>query len=135
MEQNGHTVIAGAIVVAAVIVAFSLSPKSGFAPGGEVGTVQAVTLVGGQVFFGKLAKVTDNAVILSDLVEAQTVTNPQTNQRSVQLLRRGTAVWHQPRDMAIPKERIQFTETVGVGSQVGKFVTEPPPIPPPAPKQ
>jgi len=36
----------------------------------------------------------------------------------------GCCAWHQPRDMAIPKDKILSTETVTPDSQVGKSVLE-----------
>ena len=87
--------IVGAAVAAGLFaMALALWPRTGFAPDGAVGTIQAVTLVGGQVYFGKLAKVTADSIVLTELVEGQTVTNPQNNQRQTQLVNRTRGAWH-----------------------------------------
>jgi hypothetical protein len=54
--------------------------------------------------------------------EVQISTNPQTQERVVQLVARRAANWHAPVDMAIPLDRILFTESVGRDSAAARQI-------------
>jgi hypothetical protein len=113
------TLISG-LAIAGALVAQTLSGPASFAPAGPVGSLQTVTLMSGQVYFGRLQAVGHGGIVLSDVYEAVTTTDPKTEQRTTRLVSRRQANWHGPSDMAIPGERIMFTETIGADSAVAK---------------
>jgi hypothetical protein len=105
-----------------------------FRPGAPVNSIQAVTLTSGQIYFGTLRDVTGSDLVLIDVFEIRTTPNPQTNERNVQLVPRRGGNWHAPVDMAIPFDKIEFTESVGRDSAAAKQIAaasaaqaEPPP--------
>ncbi len=73
----------------------------------EGGLYQAVFLVGGQVFFGKLQEQGDRYFVLSDVFYLSA-----SEQSGQQLIKRGTEL-HGPRDgMIIPADQILFIENL-----------------------
>ncbi len=115
-------VLAAGVLIAAALIVQELGGPSYFMPGGAVGSLQTVTLTSGQVYFGRLKAVDHGNILLSDVFEGMTTTDPKTQQRSTQLVSRRAAGWHGPLDMAIPSDKILFTETVGAGSAVAKGI-------------
>lgn len=92
--------------------------------------MQAVTLIGGQIYFGTLTAVNAEEIRLQDVFEGVTTVNSQTQQRSTQLMSRKASAWHAPSEMTIRSDKILFTETIGPESTVGKAIkggTSPPP--------
>lgn len=120
-------VLAGALLIAAAIL---LQPMLGQPPRAanalidRVGSLQAVTLTNGQVYFGTLKSVIGGDIVLGDVFEAVTAVNQQTNQRTTQLAERRVADWHGPTDMVVPADKLLFTETVGATSTVAKTIGE-----------
>jgi hypothetical protein len=124
------------LVIAAALAMLAVDNKPHpFKPAGPLGTIQAVTLTNGQVFYGTLQAEKNDALILVDVFDVQSSVNAQTNQRTVQLNRRRTGDWHAPLDMAIPLDRILFTESVGKESRVANAMVQAntPPAPAPSP--
>ncbi len=116
----------GAVVALALaVIAFDLRSPRPFRPAGGVGSMQAVTLLNGQVYFGTLVEADGSHILLDDVFEGVTNVNAQTNQRTTQLVRRKTAAWHAPASMAIPTDRILFSEVIGADSVVGKTLQQP----------
>lgn len=126
----------GAVAAAALVaLAVNTRPEEHFKAAGPLGTIQAVTLKSGQVFYGTLKSQAGGVVVLTDVYEPTNVVDPQTNQRTTQLNPRRAMTWHAPLDMAIPMSEILFTESVGRDSQAAKTMAAPPspaPTPPPA---
>ena len=96
-------------------------------------SIQAVTLTSGQIYFGTLRAVTGSDLVLIDVFEIRTTTNPQNNERTVQLVPRRGSNWHAPVDMAIPFDKIQFTESVGRDSAAAKQIAASAAVPTEAP--
>ena len=117
-------VIAGTVAGALWFTALRTpAPAPGyFAPAGPVTTIQAVTLTSGQVFFGTLRQTAASGIVLAEVFEGQPVIDPQTKERATRLVARRTANWHAPVDMAIPLDKILFTESIGRDSLVAKEI-------------
>jgi hypothetical protein len=113
--------VAGLAIAAALFLQVFGGPAH-FTPAGPIGSLQTVTLSSGQVYFGRLKAVEHGSVVLSDVFEGVSTTDPKTQQRTTQLVSRRAASWHAPLDMAIPTDKILFTETVGTGSPVAKAI-------------
>lgn len=111
--------VAGLAIAAALFMQALRGPE-GFRPAGPVGSLQTVTLSNGQVYFGRLQSVEHGTIVLTGVFDAVTTTDPKTEQRTTKLVSRRAADWHGPLDMAIPADRIMFTETIGPDSIVGK---------------
>src|SRR5581483_2504983 len=127
---GGNTLFSWVMLIAIYIIAVALTMLAvhnkphPFKVAGPVGTIQAVTLINGEVFYGTLRSEDDGVLVLTDVYDVQTSVNPQTNQRTIQLNRRRTADWHGPLDMAVPAERVLFTESVGKDSRVAKAIAQ-----------
>jgi hypothetical protein len=74
------------------------------------------------VFFGRLKSVDRSEIVLTDVFQGVTSSDPKTEQCTTRLVSRQMSDWHGPLDMAIPAERVLFTETIGPGSTVGKGI-------------
>ncbi len=81
-----------------------------------------MTLSSGQVYFGRLKAVAHGAIVLTDVFEAVTSTDPKTEQKTTRLVARHSADWHGPLDMTIPTDKLLFIETIGPDSGVGKAI-------------
>lgn len=124
---RGMALVIGAAIAGALWVMAlrpPAPPPAHFRPAALVNSIQAVTLTSGQIFFGTLRAVTDSELVLIDVFEVQVSTNPETKERVVQLVARRTANWHAPVDMAIPLERILFTESIGRDSAAAKQIAQ-----------
>lgn len=108
------------LAIAAALFTQALRGLEGFRPAGPVGSLQTVTLSNGQVYFGRLQSVEHGTIVLTGVFDAVSTTDPKTQQRTTKLVSRQAADWHGPLDMAIPADRILFTETIGPDSIVGK---------------
>lgn len=113
-------VLVAGLAVAAALFVQALGGPGSFMPAGPVGSLQTVTLSNGQVYFGRLKAVDHGNIVLTDVFEGVTSTDPKTQQRTTQLVSRRSGSWHGPLDMAIPADKILFTETIGSGSAVAK---------------
>jgi hypothetical protein len=93
----------------------------------------AIATASGPVFFGKVVRVTRDAVVLTDVYYLQSVTDPKTNERVSRLLQRATTDIHGPTTTTIPADKIVLVETVGPDSQVAKSIASATPAPETAP--
>jgi hypothetical protein len=92
----------------------------------KVGSLLAVTLTNGTVYFGRLTAEPSGSIVLTGVFQAVTRINQQTKQQTAQLVARKTNDWHGPLDMTIPLDRILIAETVDPASTVGKALTAAP---------
>ena len=115
--------VIGTVAAAALaVLAWNAVYWSPVKPAAGTGSIQAVTLVNGQVFFGTLRKTTPGAVTLGDVFGLAVNVDQQSNQRTAQIVRRRTANVHGPVDMVIPTEKILMIESVGKGSAVANAI-------------
>ena len=112
-------------VAAALLLSLSACTKEGRDLGlGPAGTLHAVTIVGGPVFYGFLDRTTADALVLNDVYYVQITSDGQSNQRVNKLVRRSDTDWHGPEKMSIPYDKIVMVEVVGRNSSVAKLVNE-----------
>jgi len=84
---------------------------------------QAVFLINGQVFFGKLEKLGSPFPILTDVYYVQSQVNQETKQVKNVLVKRGSE-WHAPDRMILNANQILFIASVKPDSTVEKFIEE-----------
>ncbi len=125
--------IGAAIAAALLLLALNGAPAAPFKPVGPVGSIQAVTLVNGQIYFGTLKSEDATKIVLADVFDLATNLNQETNERSTQLIRRMTGSVYGATDLAVPIDKILFTETVGKDSTVAKAMINMESTPPVAP--
>jgi hypothetical protein len=133
---GGLLVAVGAAIAGALwMIALRPPPPepAHFSPAAAVNSIQAVTLTSGQIYFGTLRAVTGSDLVLVDVFEIRSTTNPQTNERTVQLVPRRAANWDAPVDMAIPFDKILFTESVGRDSAAARQIAAASATPPEPP--
>ena len=110
--------------VSLAAIAWEVRPSAALHPAGGIGSLQAITLINGQVYFGTLTAAGGGQIELGDVFEGVTNVNAQTNQRTTQLVRRKANAWHGPPSMTIPNDRVLFSEVIGPSSSVGKAMQE-----------
>jgi hypothetical protein len=88
------------------------------------GARYAVATLNGQAFFGRLTKVTRDAVVLTDVYYLQSTVDPQSNQRVNRLLERSKTDIHGPTQTSIPLDKILLIETVGPDSEVARTIAQ-----------
>ncbi len=86
-------------------------------------TYHAVLLTNGQAFFGKLEKAGSAYPVLRDVYYLHNEVNPETNQVSTNLIKRGTEI-HAPDMTVLNASHILLIEPVSPGSQVAKRIEE-----------
>jgi len=91
---------------------------------GSPGSLYAVTIVGGPVFYGFLDRTTPDALVLSDVYYVQISSDAKSNQRVNKLVRRSDTDWHGPEKMSIPYDKVVMVELVGSTSVVAKLIAE-----------
>lgn len=84
---------------------------------------QAVALMNGQVFFGRLAPAGDGYVVLRDVFYVQTRQNPETKAVANVLVKRGGEP-HAPDRMFVNRQQVLLIEPVRPASQIGKLIAE-----------
>ena len=84
---------------------------------------QAVVLVNGQVYFGKLGNSSGQYPELRDVFYVLSQANPETKQVSNILVRRGKEL-HGPDYMVLNRQSILMIEPVKEDSQVAKLIAE-----------
>ena len=84
---------------------------------------QAVLLMNGSVYFGKLSRAWSDYPVLTDVYYLQSVTNNDTKQTSNVLVKRGKE-WHGPDHMVINAKDIVLIEPVGETSKVAQLIAE-----------
>jgi hypothetical protein len=90
----------------------------------DTGTAwQSVTLINGQLFFGRLEPAAGDFVTLRDVFYVQTRQNPDTKAVANILVKRG-AEPHQPDRMLINRSQVLTIEPVKTDSQIAKLIAE-----------
>jgi len=84
---------------------------------------QAVLLVNGSVYFGKLAGWGTDRPVLTSVFYVVSKTDPETKQVSNMLIKRGKE-WHEPDRMYLNPAMVVFVEPVGRDSQVAKLIDQ-----------
>lgn len=84
---------------------------------------QAVCLVNGQTFIGKLTGAGTDYPMLTEVFYIQSAVNPETKAVTNVLVKRGKE-WHGPQFMYINAKNILVIEPVAPDSQVAKLVKE-----------
>lgn len=114
--RRAWPVIVAALIVAAPLCAVAvLSYRPATLPA-AAGSWQSVTLVNGQVYYGRLAEAAPQWVRLTDVYYV--VSNGQGNR----LVNRQRNDWHGPASQTIPVEKIIMMEAVGPDSQLAKLI-------------
>jgi uncharacterized protein HemX len=115
------------LVIAVVVVAIAIA-----ATGWMLGhpravpfttTYQAVMLINGQVYFGRLEGYGTSNPVLTEVYYVQSTIDPQTRQQSNILTKRGKD-WHGPDRMYINPQQIVIVEPVNPDSRVGELIKE-----------
>jgi hypothetical protein len=126
-NQRGITVVRVAVTIAAVVVVLAagillytrLKNK-----GLEFNTpYQAVLLINGSVYFGKLEGFGTKFPVLRDVYYVQSTTNPETKQTTSVLVKRGREL-HGPDRMYLNPSQIILVEPVGPNSKVAQLIHE-----------
>lgn len=86
---------------------------------------QAVVLVNGAVYYGKLEGFGTNLPVLKDVYYILPHTNQETGQSTNILVKRGRES-HNPDRMYLNPRQIVFVEPVGPSSQIAKLIAENP---------
>lgn len=90
----------------------------------ETGTVyQAVALMNGQLFYGKLETADGGYIVLRDVFYVQTRQNPETRAVANVLIKRGGEA-HGPDRMIINRQQVLLIEPVKGDSQIGKLIAQ-----------
>jgi hypothetical protein len=84
---------------------------------------QAVVLINGQTFIGKLTGAGTDYPMLLDVFYIQSTVNPETKAVTNVLVKRGKE-WHGPQFMYINAKNILVIEPVAPDSQVAKLIKE-----------
>ena len=84
---------------------------------------QAVALMNGQVYFGRVASAGDGYLALRDVFYVQTRQNPETKAVANVLVKRGGEP-HQPDRMLVNRQQVLLIEPVKPASQIGRLIAE-----------
>jgi hypothetical protein len=84
---------------------------------------QAVALMNGQLFFGKLEPADGNCIVLRDVFYVQTRQNPDTKAVANVLIKRGGEA-HGPDRMIINRQQVLLIEPVKADSQIGQLIAQ-----------
>ena len=84
---------------------------------------QAVVLMNGQVFFGRVEGMSSDYPVLHDVFYLQTRQNADTKQVANVLIKRGGEA-HGPDRMILNRQQVLFIEPVKGDSQIGKLIAE-----------
>lgn len=84
---------------------------------------QAVALMNGQVYFGRLEPAASGYLALRDVFYVQTRQNPDTRAVANVLVKRGSEA-HGPDRMLLNRQQVLLVEPVAADSQIGKLIAE-----------
>jgi hypothetical protein len=112
--------IGAVIAIDLAVIATGGGSAASFRPAGPIGSIQAVALTNGQLYFGTLKSEASGEIVLADVFDLATNTKQDGGERATQLIRRLTGSVYGPSDLAIPIDKILSTETVGPDSTVAK---------------
>jgi len=108
------------VVIAAFMIVKNTSPG---APVVFTTPYQAVLLMNGSAYFGKLEGYGTPHPVLMEVYYIVTQTNPETKQNSSVLVKRGKEL-HEPDRMYLTSNQILWVEPVGPNSQVAKLIAQ-----------
>jgi len=116
------TALAMIVIAAALCVLAYQGTHSHKAP--EFGTsYQAVALMNGQLFYGRLEEGEDEYLVLHDVFYIQGRQNPETKAVASVLIKRGGEA-HNPDRMMINRQQVLLIEPVKADSQIAKLIAE-----------
>lgn len=124
--------VVGALLASSLVAAQGVQAwaawKRDLAPVASHGVAEdalvSVTLINGQVFYGRVAVAGGRAVILENVYYVQTVVDSGTSQRGNRLVSRQKTDWHAPTTMTIPVEKVMMIEKVGVTSRLNQLIEQ-----------
>ncbi|NGZ84302.1 hypothetical protein [Duganella aceris] len=87
------------------------------------GTLCAVQLVSGPIYYGNLVKVGHDFLQLDQVYYVQAYTQPD-GQPGNRVVSRNRNDWHGPSSQTIPVEKILFVEVVGPQSQLARLIEQ-----------
>lgn len=93
-------------------------------PGTSRGSLIAVTLVNGQVYYGNLTGADAHQLSLTDVYYVQTAVEPSTQQRNNRLVSRQRTDWHAPLSMTVGVDKVTMVELVGPDSQLAQLIAQ-----------
>jgi hypothetical protein len=126
-NQQGSAAVQIVWVIAGIVVivsAFMFARNTG--PGAPVAfstPYQAVVLVNGAAYYGKLEGYGTPRPVLTEVYYIVTQTNPETKQSSNVLVKRGKEL-HEPDRMYLNPGQILFVEPVGEKSKVAQLIAQ-----------
>jgi hypothetical protein len=117
--------VSGGLLPAALIVLLGAAAYYGYSSThripAETTPYQAVLLSNGSAYFGRLEGLGTPFPVLTDVFYVQSVKNPQTNEVSNILVKRGKE-WHAPDRMLINANDIVLIEPVNPSSRVAQLI-------------
>ncbi|MRW94816.1 hypothetical protein GJ699_33115 [Duganella sp. FT80W] len=124
MQKFVAGVAALSAVAVAVVVTLAACTIAFVHPAPDTGTsYQAVALMNGQMFFGKLEDSNRDYLTLRDVFYIQGRQNPETKAVSSVLVKRGGEA-HAPDRMLINRQQVLLVEPVKGDSQIAKLIAE-----------
>ena len=108
------------VIVAAFLLVRDARPA---APVAFTTPYQAVVLMNGSAYFGKLEGYGTPTPVLREVYYIVTQTNPETKQNSSVLVKRGKEL-HEPDRMYLNPAQVLWVEPVGPNSQVAKLIAQ-----------
>jgi len=110
------------LAIAAALSVMAFGPLRPSAP--ELSTpYQAVALMNGQVYFGRIEGLGGDYPVLRDVFYIQSRQNPDTKQVANVLVKRGGEA-HGPDRMILNRQQVQLIEPVSETSQIGRLIAE-----------
>jgi len=109
------------IATALTVIAFQEAKHSQFPQ--LYSSYQAVDLMNGQLFFGKVEGLGNDYVVLHDVFYIQSRQKPGTSEVANVLIKRGGEA-HAPDRMIINRQQIVLIEPVTDGSSIAKLIAE-----------
>ena len=120
--MSGQKLAIGIVLVAIVGgLAFWFSPER--AAAAKARGFQAVLLDNNSVYFGKVADLSSDYPVLTDVFYIQTTVDQETKKQSNILVKRGKE-WHAPDKMVLNARHIIMIEPVTDGSTVAKLISQ-----------
>lgn len=111
------------VAVMQAVVVWQVVARPAAVPPVPSGTLVAVTLTNGAIFYGRTEATASGHLRLGDVYYVESVAGPN-GQRDNRLVNRQRNDWHAPDWMAIPAERIQSVEAIGAGSRLATLMAE-----------
>jgi len=119
----GRTTALATVIIAAALSVIAYQGTRGH-QGPELSTpFQAVALMNGQLFYGRMEQTGGDYVTLRDVFYIQGRQNPETKAVTSVLIKRGGEA-HSPDHMLINLRQVLLIEPVKTDSQIGKLIAE-----------